>query len=695
MIPRPCGSNTALPARSPRRAAIAFLAAALWATSLAGRGALAGPVYFPPDESGWPGGVYDESDVAPYLSFHKAVAMRLRAQRAAAVRAVATPAQQRYDARAYDLDLHAEPATQVLSGLVRVRATVTDGPLSALDLDLSDVMTVDSVTVAGAPAAFSHAAGMLSVSLGRAYAGGEDVDVTIGYHGVPGAGTFSAAFTFTTHNGLPLMWSLSEPFGAREWWPCKDAPEDKADSVTVRFTAPSGMITASNGVLLSSSDDGTHAVTQWAERHPIATYLVSIASFAYAVSTDWYRPAPADSMPIRFYMFPERVAGAAAVNARVKGMIAAYAARFGPYPYLDEKYGEAEFSWGGGMEHQTITSLGGFSEYVVCHELAHQWWGDLVTCRDFHHIWLNEGFATYGEALWKEAGGGMSAYHADVDANAYFGPGTIWVADEYDENAVFNGDLSYNKGSWVLHMLRHAMTDTLFFQALRQYGQQFGYGTATTEDFRDVCASVGGRDLDKYFTQWVYGEYYPEYRYGWNAQPAAGGGYDVSVLLLQSQPWQLFWMPVDVTITTATGSPTFVAWDSLATQSFTFHVDAEPTAVELDRDGWILKSVVPLPTDVAAASPGRLELAPPWPDPARNGALFSFTLPRTGDVSVRLYDVRGALVWEHREAGAAAGAHHVTWDGRDANGRAAPVGMYVVRLQSAEGTLARKLVVVR
>src|SRR5262249_2320033 len=150
----------------------------------------------------------------------------------------------------------------------------------------------------------------------------------------------------------------------------------------------SGYITASNGKLVESTDNGTTAFRHWHERHPISTYLVSIASFPYSVVTDWYHSTPTDSMEIRFHLFPENVAPTAAVNAKVKDMIAAFTARYVPYPFLDEKYGHAQFLFGGGMEHQTCTSLGAFGEFVVAHELSHQWWGDGVTCRDFHHIWL-------------------------------------------------------------------------------------------------------------------------------------------------------------------------------------------------------------------------------------------------------------------------------------------------------------------
>jgi hypothetical protein len=543
----------------------------------------AAPYLFPATPDGQPAQLRDERDVAPFLAAWKAAGLR----RARMLATPATANQQAYDVHYYALDLTPNVATKVLTGTVRMKASVVTGPLSAVELDLYANMTVDAVTSGGVTATFSRSGNLLTVNLDRAYADGELMDVVVSYHGAPSA---AGAFGFDTANGRNLVWSLSEPFGARTWWPCKDATEDKADSVDVRVTVPSGMITASNGTRVEATDNGTLAVTRWRERFPIATYLVSLASYPYTVTTDSYRYSPTDSMPIQFYNFPETVAGVAAVQAKVKAMIAAYAGYFGEYPFLAEKYGHAQFLWSGGMEHQTCTSLGGNAiiEYIVAHELGHQWWGDLVTCRDFHHVWVNEGFATYCEALWAESTGGAAAYHGDIDLNQYFGSGTIYVPDLTDENRIFDSNLSYDKGSWVLHMLRRVLGDSTFFAAMRQFYTQYGYSTATTEDFRDVCEAVSGRNLHAFFQQWIYGEYYPHYLSSWTSAPA-GGGYDVTLRLEQVQTWQLFTMPLDVKVTTAAGEQSFVVQDSLAAQTFTLHVDAAPSAVAVDPDGWVLK----------------------------------------------------------------------------------------------------------
>ena len=573
-----CDRTRSAPSRAAAWSGFAALGLVL---GLAASPATAAPILFPPTPHG-PAAWRDERDVAPYLAAWKAEALR----RARSLRATATTNQQAYDARWYDLDLTFSPATAQVSGSVRMQSSVVIAPLTTLDLDLLANMSVDAVSSAGVPVTYSRVADVLTVNLDRAYSLGETVDIRVTYHGSPVAGSFG----FPIANGRQLIWSLSEPYGARSWWPCKDMPEDKADSVTVRFTVPSGLVTASNGTQLSFSDNGTTAVTRWRESYPIATYLVSIASYPYTHTTDWYRPSPTDSMRIDFFNFPEAAASVASVQSKVKTMIAAYASRYGPYPFAAEKYGHAQFLFGGGMEHQTCTSLGSFAEFVVAHELGHQWWGDWVTCRDFHHVWVNEGFATYSEALWAESQGGLAAYHADLAFNKFYGPGTVWVPDDQNVGRIFDSNLSYDKASWVLHMLRHMLGDAMFFSALQQYGLAHAYGTATTEDVRAVFESISGRDLSKYFQQWVYGEYYPVYHVNWTAA-AAGGGFDVTLTLEQRQSWQMFTMPVDVRITTAAGTRDFVVPDSLASQTFTLHVDTVPSALAIDPDDWILKQL--------------------------------------------------------------------------------------------------------
>jgi aminopeptidase N len=629
------------------------------------------------------------SDISAYLAFYKARAAELANMHAI----VMTANEAAYDVHYYDLDLH--PLTNgFLYGTVRVLASVVSGPLTTMDLDFdSSVMHVDNVTSAGGAATFTHAASVLTIQLDRAYAPDEIMDVTVTYHGSPAATGFGS-YGVNLYNGLPIIWTLSEPYGAHSWWPCKDQPSDKADSVDVRVTVPTGMITASNGVRVEYTDNGTNAYSHWREHYPIASYLVSMTSYAYAPFSDWYHYSPTDSMEIQFYYYPDQVVPNTFVSLEVKGMISAFAARFGPYPFLAEKYGHAEFPWGGGMEHQTCTSLGSFNEYVVAHELGHQWWGDLVTCRDFQHVWLNEGFATYCEALWVEAKSGLAAYHAKLMLNAGYGPGTVFRSDTSTVGSIFNASLAYAKGSWVLHMLRHVMGDTLFFIALRNYRAQYAYSTATTEDFRHVCEATCGYDLTRFFQEWVYGEYYPTYLLSWSARPSLGGS-DVTVWVRQTQTWQKFWMPVDVTLRSDAGDLTFVARDSLDWQSFTFHAPTAPSQVLLDKDQWILQQTTTAVAVEGAPPPRSLALTSLAPNPSRSVTQVEFALPRAGVARLGVYDLAGRRVAKLFEGPLAAGPQRLAWNGADDSGRPVAAGIYWVRVEEGGERAMRKLAVMR
>ena len=334
------------------------------------------------------------------------------------------------------------------------------------------------------------------------------------------------------------------------------------------------------------------------------------------------------------------------------------------------------------MENQTCTSLGSFGEYTVAHELAHQWWGDAITCRDFHHIWLNEGFATFSEALWAEATGGPAAYHSYMNSLAYYGAGTVYVPDLTDPFRIFDYNLTYRKGGWVLHMLRRVMGDAAFFTAIRKYLHANYYGTGVTADLETACEAASGRDLSKFFQQWVYGEGFPDYRVSSAWQPAGGGGYDVAVQLRQAQPGQLFSMPVDVRVSTPAGDYDFVAQDSTVLQSFVIHVPDPPTAVTLDPDQWMLRTVAATAI-VAVAAPAvtGLELSVPRPNPTRGASAIEFTTPRPGAVELDVLDTAGRRVARLQRGVVPAGDHRVQWNGRGDGGRLLGAGVYWVSLE--------------
>lgn len=530
--------------------------------------------------------VLDEQtiDRFPHRAEEAQVKARLAAERLQAPAQAMTPAQDQYDVKHYNLNLTLSPTTQTLSGTVTTTAEVTAGPLTAFDLNLFANMTVSAVTSGGVPATYSRAAAILTVNLDRTYATGETVVVSVTYSGNPSGDSFG----WSSFGGQPMIWTLSEPFGAREWWPCKDHADDKADSADIVVTLPDNLIVASNGVLVSDVDNGTTRTTHWRSLSPIPTYLISLACHPYTVFSDWYTPQGGGSpMEVKFFVYPSHYPLVQATYALTVPMIDAFAQAYGEYPFLAEKYGHAEFVWGGGMEHQTCTSLGGYSEDLISHELAHQWWGDMVTCATFNHIWLNEGFATWSEAYWKEVTAGVQTYRDYMDGAAFMGPGTIYVEQTTDFNAIFDSNLSYNKASWVVHMLRGVLGDTDFFAGLAHYRSLYQYGNATTEQFRDAMEFVSGKDLDAFFQQWIYGEYFPVYGYSWSPN---GSGVDLGIEQLQTNTG-LFTMPIKVRVVSDAGTFDYTVENSLAVENYALVVPGTVEDVQLDPDKWILRQV--------------------------------------------------------------------------------------------------------
>lgn len=503
-----------------------------------------------------------------------------------------TPNQQQFDVTYYELDLFPDVETQVLYGSVRMQARTLSENLNHVEVNFLDNMQVDSVFVNGTLAQATHANDLLSIPLDRTYAAGELFETRVVYHGLP-AQTGFGAFDFGTLNGKPMVWTLSEPFEARNWWPCKDVPADKADSVDIKVTVRSDLIVASNGLLKEKIVQDDRTTYWWQERYPITTYLVSLAIYPYHTYSDWYVTPQNDSMEVQFYVFPQNVNRVRDNYAKTVPMLETLSELFGEYPFIKEKYGHAEFIWGGGgMEHQTITSLAGYSESLIVHELAHQWWGNMVTCETFHDIWLNEGFATYTEALWWEQQLGPEAMHQDMARNVYLGDETVYVENPQVDN-IFYYRSTYMKAAWVLHMLRHVIGDEVFFELLHTYYDEFKFKTINTEQFRELCERVSGQELDQFFQQWIFEGGAPHYAFLWESQPSSTGeGYEVTLVIHQEQTsGTIFEMPVDIKLEYPNGSQTLVLQNNQASQLYTLTVSQEPQNVLFDPDNWILKSL--------------------------------------------------------------------------------------------------------
>jgi len=491
--------------------------------------------------------------------------------------------QDMYDVKYYALDLKVDPVAKKVSGTVTVKAQVTGAPISQMELNLVQSDTVQQVMSAGRSLAFTQQNDILVITLDRTYAAGEYVSVAVTYKfTASGAGVY-----FETSAGQPLIYSFTEDdIGAKSWIPCKDLPSDKADSADIKITVPSNLIVASNGTLMAVYDSTTTKTYWWHEGYPIATYLISFAAHPYKIYTQYYKYSPTDSMQIQNYVLPANLATAPTTYAKVPGMIKFMSDMFGQYPFIKEKYGHAEvINFGGAMEHQTCTTIDVTlrTPGAIAHELAHQWCGDLVTLKDWSHIWLNESFAPYMAMIWFGQEYGQAAFNSEINGGAAnIGPGKV----------VAPSNVNGGRGTWVLHMLRHIVGDSTFFNIMKLYfaDPRLKYGTATTDDFTNICQQVSKKDLRRFFEQWIYKEYCPTYVSQYTSTPN-GSQYVVNLTIQQVQfrTSTIFQMPIDITVRTLAGDTTFVVYDSLQTQSFQFTVKAQVTSVTLDKDNWILK----------------------------------------------------------------------------------------------------------
>ncbi len=503
---------------------------------------------------------------------------------------------QEFDMFFYSIDLTIDHVAEVIYGRVGNHGTVTVSSLDSIKINLLNDFTVDSVYNSSGNLAFSHIDDHLTISLDKSYVLDEAFNYTVVYSGTPiGTGGF-LGFEFGERNGLPLITTLSEPYGSRSWWPCNDQTLDKADSVDIIVTADNSLVISSNGLLESDTDngDGTHTA-YWKERYPIIPYLVSLGLHPYATWDDWYHYGPTDSMPLNFFVYPDHDTYSIPFFSVLPEMIGFLAQRLGEYPFVNEKYGCTHFDWGGAMEHQTNTSTTsssfGYSDDVISHELGHQWFGDMITCADWHHIWINEGFAVYTEALYHELK--FDNYHAYMNGFEYTGAGSIYIHDTTDVWNIFSSRV-YDKGGWVVHMLRGVLGDSLFFQSLADYRAQYIWRSATTEDFQQVVETTTGLDLDYFFQQWIYGTYRPNYRFSSLTESDPLGGFKtyLNIRQLQVTDPNVFTMPIDMHVAQTGGViDTVTVFNSQRNENFIIHTDANVTDIDFDPDRWISRAV--------------------------------------------------------------------------------------------------------
>lgn len=512
------------------------------------------------------------------------------------------------DVQRYLLELRIDPSQRNISGVLTMTFSPTQ-PLSRLRMRLHPALNVSTVQVDDVVTSRAAREGAnILFSFNPALAPGTTHLVALTYAGPPqNLGSIGGGFMYSSHQGTASATTLSEPFASYAWWPCVDDVTDKS-TAEIRLTVPPGMVGASIGSLVSitTGQDGWRTY-DWVESYPVANYLISANVTNYSEFADYYQSLDGSvTMDLSYFFYPEWEGQAILNVARVPDMIHTFAQLCGEYPFLREKYGMVAFPWDGGMEHQTLTSmgdglLGGRGNYdgIYAHELAHQWWGDDVTCATWNDIWLNEGFATYFEALWiaraygMDMGDVLDQYYDDHRAGGTMaGP----VYRSSGNNPFGDTGAVYDKGAWVLHMLRNVMGEVAFWDSLADYQASHRYGNARTQDLQAACEARYGASLAWFFDQWLYTPKRPVYHVSFTAGP---GSVTLTVAQRQGQKVahrtadrNVYIMPADIALHFEDGtSETHAVTNDQRSQAFTFEVSKRVVAVGFDENHRILKVV--------------------------------------------------------------------------------------------------------
>ena len=507
-----------------------------------------------------------------------------------------------YDMKYFKTDISAGIDSNYIEGNVVIKSLAKVN-IDTLVFEFSDTMTVDSIKVNNILQSYNHNNFNIFIYLNSTISSGNYFTTKVYFKGSSDPNHLNRGVETTTDSqfNFKSTWTLSESYHMNDWLPCKQDLTDKIDSSDFFITVDTNLMAGSNGILSNITDlgNGKHRF-EWKSRHPIDYYLISFAVSDYMDYSIYAHPQGySDSILVQNFIYDTStcLTNYKQYLDNIPQFIENYSNLFGLYPFADEKYGHCLVELGGGMEHQTMTTIGFFDSRVVAHELAHQWFGDNVTCATWQDIWLNEGFASYSEYLSYQCCGtsyDCTSWLTDAHNRALNAPsGSIYVpfADIEDEGRVFDYNLSYRKGASIIHMIRYEINnDTLFFASLKNFQTQYADSTATGEDFKNSISAFTGIDFTNFFNQWYYGEGYPIYNINWK-------NYNDTLFIqniqtTSSSATTLFTIPVEYKINFTTGNDTIIRLNQTQnTENYEIYLNKKVSSIEVDPDNWLLKIV--------------------------------------------------------------------------------------------------------
>ena len=593
-----------------------------------------------------------------------------------------------YDLKYHRLELNVNPSQSFISGTVTSHFEAKED-MNTITFELVDNMVVSQVKQRGTSLPFTqNGDDEVVITLPQVQTIGVLDSLSISYSGNPVNYDFNS-FEVSTHNGHPILWTLSEPFGAKAWWPCKQDLIDKVDVVDFYITTPindplnSEYIAVANGIEMSQTIQGSFKTTHFKHQYPIPAYLIAMAVTNYSV----YSHTVANNgepFPIINYVYPEDLSYAQSRTPVTVDIMNLFADKIEPYPYAAEKYGHAQFGWGGGMEHTTVSFMGSLNRGLIAHELGHQWFGNKVTCGSWQDVWLNEGFATYMDGMVHEALDGENDFRQwkqfqILSATQHPG-GSVYIpaSDTISVNRIFNGRLSYDKASMVVHMLRKKLGDTNFFEGLRNYlnDPELTFAYAKTPDMIRILEETSGKDLTAFFDSWIYGEGYPSYSILWNQ--VNPGSINLNISQTQSHnSVSFFEATVPIRLLGNQGETMDVVLENTENdQGFTIPIDFTVVSVLFDPDFDVLSKnnqVVLGTEELTLAS--QLIL---YPNPTSD--IVHIQKPKNLEVEkIRVFNILGQLLYEDRFSESVDLANF-------------PVGILLIELETSEGKMTKTIV---
>ena len=570
----------------------------------------------------------------------------------------------KYDVKFVHLNLNLERINKYISGGVTTIATVTIAPLDTFQTLLHQNHTIDSVRFNGVLLSYLRKDSLLKVKVPTPLSNGSTFTVSVYYHGTAPVGGSAIGNGFDNGTsgswGNQATWSLSESLAAYHWWPCKQILTDKIDSSWVYITTDSTNKVGSNGLLKNVVVVGNKKRYEWKSKTPIAYYLISIAVAKYKEYNLYAHPLylPNDSILIQNYIYdnainnPSWINGQKIVLNKMPQVMEFECKMYGMYPFYKEKYGHCMAPFGGGMEHQTMTSLGFFDYYTDAHELGHQWWGDNVTCKSWGDIWINEGFAVYTELL-------VSQY---LDNTAFVGKlntthnsvmsvpgGSVYFTnhDTVDANRIFDSRLTYDKGGSIIRTLQFLTNnDSVWFNALRSFQNTYKNSTASVVNFINHYQTQTGINPTQFFNQWYYGEGYPTFTVKYNQ---VGNVCYIKSTQSTSMPGSvpLYITPMEYKIIRSSAPDTIVrVMHNNTIENYSFNLLGTVMGVVCDPNNWVINKVIGPSLDGTLTTINQTQIDPSTltigPNPTKGN--INITNTNNQDVVIKLTDVNGKLI---------------------------------------------------